>query len=65
MKKYYLNAPKNPMVTDHSMMAEMVLEKALRDFQKERILKEIDLALETKNKKEFLRLTEELQQYHE
>ncbi len=65
MKKYYLNAPKNPMVTDHSMIAEMVLEKALRDFQKDRLLKEIDLALETKNKKEFLRLTEELQKYLE
>ena len=49
MKKYYLNAPKNPMVTDHSMMAEMVLEKALQVFQKDRLLKEIDLALETKN----------------
>ena len=42
MKKYFLNAPQNPVVTDHSMLAEMLLEKALRDFQKEHLLKEID-----------------------
>ncbi|WP_338471886.1 IDEAL domain-containing protein [Niallia sp. XMNu-256] len=65
MKKYYLNAPQNPMVTDHSTLAEMVLDKALRDFQKERLLKEIDYSLETKNKEVFIRLTEELQKYLE
>lgn len=65
MKKYYLNAPQSPVVTDHSMLAEMVLDKALRNFQKERLLKEIDHALENKNKKEFLRLTEELKKYLE
>jgi len=65
MKKYYLNAPQNPVVTDHSMMAEMVLDKALRDFQKEHLLKEIDRSLENRNKEEFLRLTEELKKYQE
>lgn len=65
MKKYYLNAPQNPVVTDHSTLAEMVLEKALRDFQKERLLKEIDESLETRNKEKFLHLTEELKKYVE
>ncbi|WP_428911097.1 IDEAL domain-containing protein [Niallia sp. Krafla_26] len=65
MKKYYLNAPQNPVVTDHSMLAEMVLDQALRNFQKERLLKEIDRALENKNKEEFMRLTEELKKYIE
>jgi uncharacterized protein YpiB (UPF0302 family) len=65
MKKYFLNAPQNPVVTDHSMLAEMVLEKALRDFQKEHLLKEIDRSLENRNEEEFLRLTDELKKYLE
>ena len=47
------------------MLAEMVLEKALRDFQKEHLLKEIDLSLENRNEEEFLRLTDELKKYLE
>jgi uncharacterized protein YpiB (UPF0302 family) len=65
MKKYFLNAPQQPQVTDDSQMAEMVLDKALRDFQKEQILKEIDLSLRDRNEKDFLRLTEKLQKYLE
>jgi uncharacterized protein YpiB (UPF0302 family) len=38
----------------------MVLDKALRDFRKEKIQKKIDLSLKDKNKAEFIRLTEEL-----
>ena len=45
MKKYFLNAPQNPVVTDHSMLAEMLLDKALPDLQKEHLLKEIDQSL--------------------
>ncbi|MCQ6275665.1 IDEAL domain-containing protein [Bacillus sp. V3B] len=65
MKKYFLNAPQQPEVTDDSKIAEMVLDKALRDFQKEQILKEIDLSLRDRNEKDFLRLTERLQTYLE
>jgi uncharacterized protein YpiB (UPF0302 family) len=65
MKKYFLNAPQQPEVTDDAQMAEMVLDKALRDFQKEQILKEIDLSLRDRNEKDFLRLTEKLQTYIE
>jgi uncharacterized protein YpiB (UPF0302 family) len=43
-----------------SEFAERVLNKALRDFRKEQILKEIDQSLQKRNKEEFLRLTEEL-----
>lgn len=48
-----------------SLFAEMVIEKAICNFQKEKILKEIDLALKNKNKSDFLRLTEELKNYLE
>jgi uncharacterized protein YpiB (UPF0302 family) len=65
VKKYFLNAPQQPEVPDDSQMAEMVLDKALRDFQKEQILKEIDFSLRDRNEKEFLRLTEKLQTYLE
>lgn len=63
MKKYFLNAPQKPDVTDDSTIAEMVLDMALRDFQKEKLLKEIDLSLQNNNKEEFMKLTEELQKY--
>lgn len=65
MKKYFLNAPQQPEVTDDAQMAEMVLNKALHDFQKEQILKEIDHSLRDRNEKDFLRLTEKLQMYLE
>ena len=42
------------------LFVERVLNKALRDYQKEQILKEIDKSLQKRNKVEFLRLTEEL-----
>lgn len=63
MKKYFLNAPQKSEITDDTTIAEMVLDKALRDFQKERLLKEIDLSLEKDDKDEFMRLTEELKEY--
>ena len=44
----------------YSEFVERVLNKALRDYQKEQILKEIDKSLQKRNKVEFLRLTEEL-----
>ncbi|MFC3885109.1 IDEAL domain-containing protein [Bacillus songklensis] len=61
LEKYLLPAPQQPerKVLD-SIFAEMVLNKALRDFRKEQIGKEIDQSLRDRNKEEFLRLTEEL-----
>ncbi|CAH0285688.1 MULTISPECIES: IDEAL domain-containing protein [Bacillaceae] len=39
-------------------MAEMVLKKALSDYRKAQIEKEIDHSLRNRDKEEFLRLTE-------
>ena len=41
-------------------LAEMVLIKALNDYRKNEIEKEIDYSLEIRDKKEFIRLTNEL-----
>ncbi|KAA9017967.1 IDEAL domain-containing protein [Niallia endozanthoxylica] len=65
MNKYSLNAPQQTEVIDDSLFAEMVLDKALRDFQKEQILKEIDLSLSSRNKEQFYILTEKLQKFLE
>ncbi|MFY0761639.1 IDEAL domain-containing protein [Metabacillus dongyingensis] len=60
-KKYLLNPPHKPDVKIlDSLFAEMVLDKALLNFRKEQIQKEIDHSLQNKNKEEFMRLTEEL-----
>ena len=63
MKKYFLNSPKQHEVIDDSLLAEIVLEKALYDFQKEQILKEIDQSLRERNKENFMDLTEKLKMY--
>lgn len=61
MNRNFLNAPQQPEVLhSSSQIAEMVLDKALRDFQKEQLLKEIDLSLRTRNKDAFMKLTEKL-----
>jgi len=60
MEKNLLNSPQPEVNIMDSLFAEMVLDKALRDFRKEKIQKKIDLSLRDKNKTEFLRLTEEL-----
>ncbi|MCQ6282710.1 IDEAL domain-containing protein [Bacillus sp. EB600] len=60
MKKNLLNSPQLEVNVMDSLFAEMVLDKALRDFRKEKIQKKIDLSLRDKDKPEFLRLTEEL-----
>lgn len=44
----------------YSKLADMVLKKALLNFRKELLQKEIDRSLDNRNKEEFLRLTEEL-----
>ncbi|MBT2701127.1 IDEAL domain-containing protein [Bacillus sp. ISL-40] len=60
MEKNLLNSPQTEVNVMDSLIAEMVLDKSLRDFRKEKIQKKIDLSLRDKNKAEFLRLTEEL-----
>ncbi|MGG2093264.1 IDEAL domain-containing protein [Bacillus sp. S13(2024)] len=61
MKKHLLNIPSQCEVNVmDSLFAEMVLDKAIHDFRKEQIQKEIDRSLQNRNKEEFLRLTEEL-----
>ena len=60
MEKNLLNSPQLEVNVMDSLFAEMVLDKALRDFRKEKIQKKIDLSLRDKNKAEFLKLTEEL-----
>lgn len=61
MEKYLLNAPKQSVgnVVD-SLFAEMVLEKALYDFRKTELKKQIDETLIAGDKEKFYRLTEEL-----
>ena len=62
MERFLLHAPERPeMKILHSIYAKMTLDKALRDFRTEQILKEIDRALQYRNKAEFLRLTNELE----
>ena len=63
MEKYLLNAPKQSVgnVVD-SLFAEMVLEKALYDYRKAELKKQIDETLIAGNKEQFYRLTEELKQ---
>ncbi len=61
MERNLVNTPPQPEVNVmDSEFAEMVLNKALRNFRKEQIRKEIDQSLQDRNKEEFLRLTEEL-----
>ncbi|MED3993549.1 IDEAL domain-containing protein [Peribacillus frigoritolerans] len=42
------------------VIAEMVLKRALEDYRKAQIEKQIDDSLKNRNKKEFFRLTNEL-----
>ncbi|MCM3653457.1 IDEAL domain-containing protein [Metabacillus litoralis] len=61
MEKNLLNTSQQTEVNvKDSGFVEMVLNKALRDFRKEQILKEIDQSLLERNKEEFLKLTNEL-----
>ena len=42
------------------MLAERFLDQMMNDFNRSKILEEIDQSLKNKNKKAFLRLTEKL-----
>lgn len=50
--------PRTPL--EPEVIAEMVLDKAIRDFRKKKIEQAIDHSLKNRNKEEFIRLTEEL-----
>ncbi|OLS41868.1 IDEAL domain-containing protein [Bacillus sp. MRMR6] len=60
MEKRLLNSPQQADTNNDSVIAEMLLNNALLEFQKELIRKEIDQSLADRNKKAFLQLTEEL-----
>ncbi|XJZ28889.1 IDEAL domain-containing protein [Bacillota bacterium Lsc_1132] len=60
MEKNLVNSKQQPDENQDSLFAEMVLNNALLDFRRDKILKEIDQSLQTRNKEQFLRLTEEL-----
>jgi uncharacterized protein YpiB (UPF0302 family) len=60
MEKKLLNSPQPELIGINSLFAEMVLDKAITDFRREKIQQKIDQSLSNKNKKEFFRLTEEL-----
>ncbi|WP_044338855.1 IDEAL domain-containing protein [Rossellomorea aquimaris] len=62
MKKYLLNSPQSEVLGIDSLFAEMILDKALLTFRKEQLEQKIDQSLRDRNKEEFLRLTEELNQ---
>jgi uncharacterized protein YpiB (UPF0302 family) len=64
MKKYLLNSPQSEVPGIDSLFAEMILDKALLTFRKEQLEQKIDQSLRDRNKEEFLRLTEELNQIH-
>jgi uncharacterized protein YpiB (UPF0302 family) len=60
MEKNLLNSPQLEVNVIDSLFAELVLDKAILDFRKEKIQQKIDQSLRERNKSEFLRLTEEL-----
>jgi uncharacterized protein YpiB (UPF0302 family) len=62
MKKYLLNSPQSEVPGIDSLFAEMILDKALLTFRKEQLEQKIDQSLRDRNKGEFLRFTEELNQ---
>lgn len=44
----------------YSLMAELVLDHAVREYEIRRLYEEIDLSLARRDKKRFMKLTEEL-----
>ncbi|MCM3707523.1 MULTISPECIES: IDEAL domain-containing protein [Cytobacillus] len=61
MEKRLLNSPQQSE-ENVSLLAEQVLNQALKEYRVEKLRKKIDEALTSRNKKEFMRLTEELKQ---
>ncbi|KAF0817787.1 MULTISPECIES: IDEAL domain-containing protein [unclassified Cytobacillus] len=61
MEKRLLNSPQQSE-ENVSLLAEQVLNQALKEYRIEKLRKKIDDSLTSRNKKEFMRLTEELKQ---
>jgi uncharacterized protein YpiB (UPF0302 family) len=55
LEKQYIGQPQLM-----SLMAEMILDKAIRDYEIDRLYKEIDQSLMERDKERFMRLTDEL-----
>lgn len=61
MEKYVSRVTQHSDAKDmDSLIAERILEKALLDFRKGQLQKEIDQSLQDRNREAFLRLTEKL-----
>ncbi|KON88284.1 phosphoesterase [Sporosarcina globispora] len=59
MEKRLLNSPQQSE-ENVSLLAEQVLNQALKEYRKEKLREKIDAALTSRNKEEFIRLTDEL-----
>ncbi|RBP96557.1 IDEAL domain-containing protein [Cytobacillus firmus] len=59
MEKRLLNSPQQSE-ENVSLLAEQVLNQALMEYRKEKLREKIDEALTSRNKEEFIRLTDEL-----
>ncbi|MDF2035850.1 IDEAL domain-containing protein [Cytobacillus oceanisediminis] len=59
MEKRLLNSPEQSE-ENVSLLAEQVLNQALKEYRKEKLREKIDEALTSRNKEEFIRLTDEL-----
>ncbi|MBN8201139.1 MULTISPECIES: IDEAL domain-containing protein [Bacillaceae] len=59
MEKRLLNSPQQSE-ENVSLLAEQVLNQALKEYRKEKLREKIDVALTSRNKEEFIRLTDEL-----
>ncbi|MCS0673824.1 IDEAL domain-containing protein [Cytobacillus firmus] len=59
MEKRLLNSPQQSE-ENVSLLAEQVLNQALKEYRKEKLREKIDEALTSRNKEEFIRLTDEL-----
>jgi uncharacterized protein YpiB (UPF0302 family) len=60
MKNNFLHSFQSEVNVMDPLIAEMAIEKALLDFKIKKIQQKIDQSLKDRNKKEFIRLTNEL-----
>ena len=60
MEKHLLNSPQQHEENMAEILAEQFLNNTLLTFRRARLKLEIDKSLTERNKKEFMRLTEEL-----
>ncbi|EWG11123.1 IDEAL domain-containing protein [Cytobacillus firmus] len=59
MEKRLLNSPQQSE-ENVSLLAEQVLNQALKEYRIEKLREKIDEALTSRNQEEFMRLTDEL-----